>query len=359
MKQIYLILLFVFFSHWNKIHGQTIASDPYFVETYEISSSKGPHTITRNLIQDKNGDFWFATWQGIIRYDGKKFTNYTLKENLIHFHVFYIFEDRKGTIWFCTVRGGVYKYDGKSFTLFTTKDGLNDNTVNSMAEDLDGNIWFGTWAGANRYDGKSFTSFKKKDGLCDNWVTSILADKSGKLWFGTNDGLYVFDGLTSFTDFTNTNGASLKNIRALLEDKNGTIWIGSASGLLCYDGKELSDTLLKNSVNYLCEDHDGNLLLSVVEPSTPVNNAVLYSYDRTLFTKILEKHDQTDWQIFGVIKDKDHNIWFGTMKGVCRFDVSRANHPCTKNTCTHDLPYLQAFKAHQKELGRTFNYFKD
>src|SRR6187401_2315464 len=64
-----------------------------------------------------------------------KFTNYTLTEGLIHFHVTTLFEDSKGNIWFGLARGRVYRYDGKVFTLFTTKDGLPHNTTNSIAED--------------------------------------------------------------------------------------------------------------------------------------------------------------------------------------------------------------------------------
>src|SRR6188768_290948 len=102
--------------------------DPYFIESTDTISSHGPNHITRDILQDRKGNLWFATWLGIIKYDGKLFTNYTLKENLIHFHVFSLYEDKKGNLWFGTARGGLYKYNGKTFTLFTTKDGLPHNT---------------------------------------------------------------------------------------------------------------------------------------------------------------------------------------------------------------------------------------
>jgi len=153
-----------------KIMAQIQASvdkgiDPYFIETKDTVSKYGPHTITRDVLQDKNGNFWFATWQGIVKYDGTLFTNYTLKEDLIHFHVLSIFEDKKGNLWFGTARGGVYRYDGKNFKLFTKKDGLPDNTVVSFLEDRNGNIWFGCEKGVSLYNGKTFTNFSVKDGL--------------------------------------------------------------------------------------------------------------------------------------------------------------------------------------------------
>ncbi|MCB0559731.1 MAG: hypothetical protein KDD09_12350 [Phaeodactylibacter sp.] len=52
-------------------------NDPYFVETQEITTSHGPGSITRNVMQDSKGNLWFATWEGIIRYDGNTFANFT------------------------------------------------------------------------------------------------------------------------------------------------------------------------------------------------------------------------------------------------------------------------------------------
>ncbi len=125
----------------------TPIDDPNFVLSKDTISKFGPHSITRNILQENsdsygNGNLWFATWEGIISYDGKLFTNHTLKEGLKHYHVFSILQERsnsyrKGNIWFGTIGGGVYQYnpsassniDKNSFTLFTTKDGLVNDVV--------------------------------------------------------------------------------------------------------------------------------------------------------------------------------------------------------------------------------------
>src|SRR5271169_4006715 len=51
-------------------------------------------------------------------------------------------QDKSGNLWFGTTGEGVYRYDGKLFTQFTVKEGLNSNTVYSILEDKIGNIWF-------------------------------------------------------------------------------------------------------------------------------------------------------------------------------------------------------------------------
>src|SRR5687767_12034866 len=66
--------------------------------------------------------------------------------------------DNAGNLWFGTTGDGVYRYDGKSFTNYTTDNGLSSNAVWSILEDRTGNIWFGTDSGLSRYDGKSIAS---------------------------------------------------------------------------------------------------------------------------------------------------------------------------------------------------------
>ncbi|HNP98626.1 MAG TPA: two-component regulator propeller domain-containing protein, partial [Bacteroidia bacterium] len=303
--------------------------DPYFVETEDPFSTKGPQCIVRNLIQDKAGNLWLATWHGIIKYDGTTFTNYTLKEGLIHFHVTTLFEDSKGNIWFGTARGGVYRYDGRSFTLYTTKNGMIDNTANCIAEDKNGNIWIGTEKGASRFDGKTFIHFTSEDGLSDNYVNAILKDKTGMIWFGTKNGINRYDG-KSFATFTDKNKLPFKQVASLFEDKNGNIWIGSGSeqaggkGLCQYNGKSVRTSISPYYVMYMCQDKKGNLWLAHNKGSDNVNFA-LYCYDGKLFTKIIEQNKTDNPVIFGIIEDKSGNIWFGTTKGVCRYDGKSFN----------------------------------
>jgi hypothetical protein len=75
-----------------------VKGDPSFIIPDDTVSQHGPRNITRNLLTDKNGNIWIASWDGIIRYDGKVFTNMTLKSGLRHYHAFSAFEDRSGIL---------------------------------------------------------------------------------------------------------------------------------------------------------------------------------------------------------------------------------------------------------------------
>ncbi|MDB4919162.1 two-component regulator propeller domain-containing protein [Mucilaginibacter sp.] len=152
-----LLLIFVFCTSCKGQSKTDLPKDSIKSETRSVITSAGPNNITRNIIQDRKGNIWIASWEGIFRYDGKSFTNITSKVSSARF--FSVLEDRKGNFWFGSVGSGVYYYDGKSFRNFTTKDGLLNNDVGSIYEDKKGNIWFGVFGGASRYDGKSFRNY--------------------------------------------------------------------------------------------------------------------------------------------------------------------------------------------------------
>lgn len=308
--------------------------DPYFTESTTITTPNGPKSITRSILQDKKGNIWLATWEGIIRYDGKSFTNFTNKEGLRRYRVFTILEDSKGILWFGTIGAGVYRYDarlpdgqGKNFTNFTTKEGLADDKLGCIYEDKAGNIWFGTMGGVSKYDGKTFTNFTTKDGLTDNDINSIVEDKSGKFWFGTRGEASTFDGKT-FTKFTNDEGESFTNVRCVIEDKMGNIWLGGNDGLWRYDGDSFIN-FNTNFVGYMYEDKVGNIWTSSAASRNGNSHSwVLSRYDRKPLPYELPTVTQIKVEenmFFGITEDKEGGIWLGHLNGAYRYDGTSFN----------------------------------
>lgn len=285
--------------------------DPYFVDTKTITSPFGPKDITRNMIQDKKGNIWFASWEGIIRYDGKVFTNFTLQEHLRKYHTFSAFEDSKGNLWFGSIQGGVYRYDGKTFTNFTQKDGLSD-WAECIIEDKKGNIWFATNEGIVCFNGIKFQTFTTKEGLIDDYVHCLLETQNGEIWVATSGGISIYDGKT-FRNFNQTTLKPFNNIRTLIQDKKGTIWIGGQEGLFSYDGISIKTHSTKFA-GYLYEDKKGNIWLSSFE----TERKMVFSKKEINgdFVEIKKENGQ----IYGILEDKDGNIWYGKEDGVCRYD---------------------------------------
>src|SRR5688500_15147208 len=158
--------------------AQDLAPDPYF-QPMDKSFPLMPKVILRNIREDRDGNIWFASFAGPIRYDGKMFTNFGDEAGLAGQRVFSLLVDKSGALWFGTVLSGASRYDGISVTRFTTKEVLSGNGVFQIFEDRDGAIWFATGQGVSRYDGKTFTNYSTKDGLPDNNVQAIAQDRSG------------------------------------------------------------------------------------------------------------------------------------------------------------------------------------
>lgn len=238
-----------------------------------------------------------------------------------------IIQDKKGNFWFGTTGEGVYRYDGKEFTQFTEKDGLSNNKVWSILEDTDGNIWFGTDDGISQYNGKTIskvpytmagpgslgadTSQSGKSA-----VYSIMQDKSSIIWFGTDSGIYCYNGKT-FSNFldnaaiANKSNLTLRSVQCIFEDKNGNLWFGSGpmafEGIGFYDGKSLTNFKPQNEgwIRTITEDKNGTLLFAT-------RHIGMLTYDGKNFTDFSEPKEIKKDLINTFLADSKGNIWYGS-----------------------------------------------
>jgi ligand-binding sensor domain-containing protein len=60
-----------------------------------------------------------------------------------------------------------------------------------------------------------------------------------------------------------------------------------------------------------------------------------------------------------VLQDRNGAIWFGSGEGIFRYDSNRANHPCTRKTCKHDLLNPAQLFIHNNELNKAFFNLSD
>jgi ligand-binding sensor domain-containing protein len=264
-------------------------------------------------------------------------------------------QDKAGNLWFGCTGEGVYRYDGKSFIQFTKNDGLSSNAVWSILEDKEGNIWFGTTDGICRYDGKNiiavpissnFISTASNNGYYNDWSTkntvwSMMQDKTGKIWFGTGDGVYCCNGKL-FTHFLENNNVinkdslHLKMVDCILEDTNGNIWFASGmppgmEGVCRYDGKTITSYKPNGDgwIRYITEDKKGNLWFGGRSHGN-------FYYDGKTFTNFTEKDGIGN----SILADKSGNVWFTgeesnnnieSKEGIWRYDGKTFTNFTTKD----------------------------
>ena len=95
----------------------------------------------------KNGEAWFGTWSGILRYVDGQWTEFREMPGVKYPAVQSLAVDADGNLWAADVFHGAFRYDGRAWKLYTTADGLLSNRVSAVGVDAGNRKWFATSAG--------------------------------------------------------------------------------------------------------------------------------------------------------------------------------------------------------------------
>jgi len=153
------------------------------------------------------------------------YTRYTAKEGLISDWVITIAQDSRGYLWIGTSEG-LSRFDGISFVNFTTKDGLADNFVECVVEDKfhPGTMLVGTRNGLARLNNRTMRARKILFPFDPLGVSDILCDRQGTTWLATTDGLYILDD-SSAHKFRQVGNIDKTDIIDLEESGDGTLFM--------------------------------------------------------------------------------------------------------------------------------------
>ena len=107
-----------------------------------------PSSEVYDVHQDRKGFVWFATDNGVVRYDGSQMETFQVNEGLTDPVVFGIVEDSKSRIWFRTFSGKICYYNNKRIHAYQFNDTLhqlcNIGLLFSLYIDSADNVWFGS-----------------------------------------------------------------------------------------------------------------------------------------------------------------------------------------------------------------------
>jgi len=172
-----------------------------------------------------------------------KFTHLTTNDGLSQGYVTAILQDRRGFMWFAT-RDGLNRYDGDAFVVYKNNPNdprsLSSNFIQDLMEDDHGFLWLATNTGVDKFDPTTerFTRYlhdrNKPDSIGGSSVKSIAQDSRGNLWFGSEDGgLDKLDTNTgTFTHYRNDSGGRfVGRITQVIADSHADIWFVGDRGL--------------------------------------------------------------------------------------------------------------------------------
>ncbi len=163
------------------------------------------HIVT--LFEDSGNNLWAGSMgAGILRISSQDTTHFTVADGLPSDTILEIMEDRNGNIWIGT-NNGLGRFKDNKFETFTTADGLRRNEFYRLLEDHQGNLWSCSNDGLqitniesvelysqNRTGSIQSYSMTTTDGMPNNECNGAVSPagwimQNGEFWFPTVRGV--------------------------------------------------------------------------------------------------------------------------------------------------------------------------
>ncbi|WP_293706733.1 hybrid sensor histidine kinase/response regulator transcription factor [uncultured Parabacteroides sp.] len=286
-----------------------------------------------DIYQDSKGYLWFATKNGLNRFNGKEYVIYRREDgneqSLSGNSIASVTEDQDGYLWVGT-NNGLNRIDLNTDRIKRYNSGANGLTQSSITKvysDAAGYLWVGTWGGLYRFNREEdrFERILLDNNLEDISVSALFEDSAGRYWIGTRDkGVYLCDNqmniISHFTRESKNMPLNNNNITSIYEDTQKQIWIGSKYGLNKVNLREnevLSFTsenskLSNNTVRCLVE-WEGKLLVGTFDgifALDPESGQIIKvaGYDDI-------NHSLSHYSVYAFCVDHDYTLWVGTFAG--------------------------------------------
>jgi signal transduction histidine kinase/ligand-binding sensor domain-containing protein len=324
-----------------------------------------PQNSVLAVAQTRDGYLWLATYNGLVRFDGVRFTVFDKSNTkaLSTSRISALGEDATGALWIGTTEGGVVRYQNGVFTSFMREQGLPHNNimimgiqrdpdgvpliiteasavwwrdgrfspyeVNSSANELQillgrsGTHWLVDKNGVRARTGGQTTHYAvpvEPDAMLG---TRSYEDRSGALWLALpHHGVSrIKDGVV--TDYTQRLKLGFAiSVSAILEDKDGSFWFGTPnSGLVHFkEGSRngeadivtrytLADGLSSNGILNLFQDREGSLWIGT-------DGGGLSRVTRQFISGYSEAQGLAGNVTDAVLEDQAGNIWVVTQAGL-------------------------------------------
>lgn len=332
--------------------------------TYAVNHfhNKNENSLSANdiisLYSDKAGLLWIGLLLGkginvlennVIKFGlyQKTSDNTGLDDNI----VWSVYEDNLNNLWVGTYKGGLNKLDRSKNKFYyfkhdkTNSHSISDNHVRSIIKDKYNTLWIGTYSGGlNRLNlsNSRFISYKNNpldlSSISANQVQCLYIESDSILWVGTFGG-----GLNrtiispkikkeiKFERFHHDPGnpfsISDNRVYTIYVDNNNTMWIGThGGGLNRFDriekkfyhfksDKKDTNSISDNNVLVVKSDIHNNLLIGTYGGGLNIMNLA-----NSTFKRFTAKDGLTSDVVYGILEDKEHNLWMSTDNGLFKYN---------------------------------------
>jgi signal transduction histidine kinase/ligand-binding sensor domain-containing protein len=290
--------------------AQGVSIDNYVVTQWGMEQGL-PQSSVNDLLQSQDGYIWFATFGGLVRFDGINFTTYDRSNTpgLRSDRILDLFEDSKGALWLGT-EDGITRFENGVGTTYIIREGLLVYSATIMREDKLGNLWFvihgqpytfvdgdfkrvpiqvdedlarramsdenGIWLHLEttvvRTIGDSVVLVHDFENLLNQYIdVDVESNLVGMYELPNQDGAFLLATTRTgifrihnddIYQFTEADGLPSLFIRRFYVDNNETPWIPAYNGLSIWNGNSFSNfhftDISRIQVTSILHDSDGN-----------------------------------------------------------------------------------------------------
>ncbi len=322
-----------------------------------------PQNGLRSITQTPDGYLWFTTFDGLVRFDGVKFTTFGKgnTKGIINNRFTGLYGDKDGTLYATTMEDGTLTiYRGGVFSSYTSEQ-VPGHYIQKIEPDESGELrflvedeertsksWYYLRGQRFVFDRKEAqkseeTIFQGKTGAV--WTTTptetiemrdgkrtvypleikklsfkiiTFEDSRGNLWLGENSVHRLGGG--AIENFGEKDGLPSNAIyHSFWENEDGSVWFASGGGsspgigLLQYKDGHLNIWgaqygLSSTSIYTIFHDREGTVWLPTNRGLSRLRKQVISSFS----TKDGINHSE----VYPLYRDREENIWIGTTKGL-------------------------------------------
>jgi len=240
--------------------------------------------------------------------------HYTSSDGLASSTVYEIIQGKDGYIWFATANG-MSKFDGLHFTTFRTTDGLNSNSIISLVEGKNGELYIGNFEkGVNVYRNGQIENYCSEINGKSFVLSYLLLGPSGKdeqniFAYSRMGNINLINENITAGRVTKVINTSLVFINKLGVLPNGNMIALTTTGLFNFK----NDVLSKFHINGF-PDIDAYCLSNGKDGSCFVGTkGMIY---RIRENDVIEKYKINvagNNDVIAILRDRNSNIWFSIM----------------------------------------------
>ena len=337
------------------VHGLMRYGNDHTLRRYYAKDGL-PNDHIRGILEDHDGRLWVATYGGLSRFDGERFTSppgdpfgggtvwaifedreqnlwvgardsfYRLRDNpftvlgkregLPSDAPMAVHEDRQGELWVAYRDSGLVRLHNGTLHALTTSDGLPSNEIYSIQDGLSGELLVSGFGGLSRIQKGRIANYTIPDAAGRTAVNDAILDSRGQLWAAAPSGVYRYIN-GAWKPATPIGNDPLNVTLSLAEGPDHSIWAGTyLAGLWRIDGEKerlytTADGLASNQIRSLLWDAEGTLWIGAF-------GGGLTSYKDGVFHRFRASDGLLSDNIADVMDDLQGWLWLSTTKGICR-----------------------------------------